>query len=54
MKKRFWQEKNEVIIVGRNAAKLAQVQAVLPGIKTECLDVSDVASLEQLPNTRHL
>ncbi|MCB0191678.1 MAG: SDR family NAD(P)-dependent oxidoreductase [Anaerolineae bacterium] len=50
--KRFWQEKNDVIIVGRNAAKLAQVQAMLPGIKTECLDVSDVAALEQLPQ-RH-
>ncbi len=50
--KRFWQEKNDVIVVGRDETKLAKVQETFPGIKTEHMDVCDVALLEQLPK-RH-
>src|ERR1700753_2242698 len=39
---------NTVIITGRDAAKLAQAQAALPGIHTFQSDVSDIAAIQQL------
>ena len=47
--KRFWQEKNKVIIIGRDPTKLAGVQEKYPGLKTECVDIRDIAALKRLP-----
>ncbi len=50
--RRFWQEQNNIIVLGRDEAKLARVRDMLPGCTTERMDVQDVASLAQLPQ-RH-
>lgn len=47
--RRFWQAKNDVIVIGRDKTKLANAQKALPGIQAESIDVCDVSALAQLP-----
>lgn len=50
--KRFWQEKNNVIILGRDPTKLAKAQAALSGCKVEAINMRDIEAMSHLPS-RH-
>ncbi|GAB4370858.1 MAG: hypothetical protein Kow00121_11920 [Elainellaceae cyanobacterium] len=46
--RRFLQAGNQVIVTGRNAEKLANVQADYPEIITEVADMADLEALQKL------